>query len=674
MKSPRDRLANDLAIMQMLHEISTRFIQEDDPKALFEQIVNAALDIVGAEMGNIQVLDESSGRLKIAACCSRGMSLPACCCQADKSLAACGIAMQRADRLVVGDVATSPALAGTPWRDALLAAGVRALQATPLFTRAGKMVGMLSTHSRQAGLPADSDLRLLDMLARQIADIIERSLANKALQESVLRRRSLFDNMLEGCAHCRMIFVDGQPVDFVYLDVNPAFTRLTGMRDVVGRRVSEVLPGIHEENPEIFRIYGEVASTGEPARFETYVAALGFWSSIAVYCPAEGEFVAVFDNITERKRSAAELQVREERLRLAKRAAGLGLYDEDVLTNTFQWDERVRELWGVEADETITFETFMMGVHPDDRAATQAALDRAFEPSGSGQFYAEYRVINRADGRERHVASTGQVYCDNGQAVRRIGMVRDITERKRLEKELQARRGEMEALLQHQIATQTAAAIAHDLNQPLVAISAYSEVALRALQSGRDDPQRLTRALEGCVEQAQRAGRTLHELLDFLHHGDTVSLPMDLGDTVRETIALVEESGYGGFHIVLDLEGSLPPVLGNRIQIQKVLDNLLHNAIDAMHENGQANPAITIRVHMSLGRQQAQVTVQDNGPGLDAELARRVFEPFFTTKANGIGLGLAISRALIEAHGGVLWADLDDGSGAVFHFTLPLVP
>lgn len=674
MKSPEDRLATDLATMKLLHDISTRFIQEDEPKALFEQIVAAALDIVGADMGNIQVLDEASGRLKIAACCSRGMALPACCCQADKSLAACGIALQRADRLAVGDVAASPVLAGTPWRDALLAAGVNSLQATPLFTRAGKMVGMLSTHSRQAGLPEESDLRLLDMLARQIADIIERSLATKALQESVRRRRSLFDNMLEGCAHCRMIFVDGQPVDFEYLDVNPAFGRLTGMHDVIGKRVSEVLPGIRDDNPEIFRIYGEVATTGAPARFETYVAAMGFWSSIAVYCPAEGEFVAVFDNITERKRSAAELQVREERLRLAKRAAGLGLYDEDVLANTLQWDERVRELWGVEADEVITYQTFIQGVHPDDRATTQAALDRAFEPSGSGQFYAEYRVINRTDGRERHVASTGQVYCEDGRPVRRIGMVRDITERKRLEKELQARRGEMEALLQHQIATQTAAAIAHDLNQPLVAISAYSEVALRILQSGSDDPQRLSRALEGCVEQAQRAGRTLHELLDFLHHGDTVSLPMDLNDTVRETIAMAEEGGYGGLRTVLDLEGGLPPVLGNRIQIQKVLDNLLHNGIEAMRESGQANPAISIRVQTLAGQRQAQVTVRDNGPGLDAEMAKRIFEPFFTTKANGIGLGLAISRALIEAHGGLLWVDRDSAPGAAFHFTLPLAP
>ncbi len=661
--------------MTMLHDISTRFIQEDKPKDLFEQIVRAALHIVDGEMGNIQVLDATSGQLRLAACCSLGMAIPACCRQADKSQAACGLALRQAERLVVDDVAASVVLSATPWRDALLAAGVNALQATPLFTRAGKLVGMLSTHSRRRGALGAHEQRLLDMLARQIADIIERSLATAALQESVDRRRSLFDNMLEGCVHGRMIFADGMPIDFEYLAVNPAFERLTGLREVVGRRVSEVLPGIRQDNPEVFEIYGRVAQTGEPARFETYVVAMGYWSSIAVYRPAVGEFVVVFDNITERKRSAAALQAREERLQLAKRAAGLGIYDEDVLSNAFQWDERVRELWGVAADEPVTFETFMAGVHADDRAATQAALDRAFEPAGNGQFYAEYRVVNRRDGRERHVASTGQVYCDGGRPVRRIGMVRDITEKKRLEKELQARREEMEALLQHQIATQTAAAIAHQLNQPLVAISAYSEVAAHALQSGIGGNEKLVRALQGCVDQAQRAGHTLHELLDFLHHGDTVSLPMDLNDAVREAISLAEEGGYGGYdglRLVLDLDSRLPLVLGNRIQIQKVVDNLLHNGIDAMREAGVTHPAIGIRVRHLAERRLAQVTVRDEGPGLAAEAGSRAFEPFFTTKANGIGLGLAISRDLIEAHGGELWSDPTASPGATFHFTLPV--
>jgi signal transduction histidine kinase len=127
--------------------------------------------------------------------------------------------------------------------------------------------------------------------------------ANQLLRESEARYRYLFDNMLEGFAYCRMVFEKGKPRDFVYLKVNGAFEQLTGLKNVVGNKVTEVIPGIRESNPELFEIYGSVVRTGEPASFESYVDALGIWFSISAYRPEEGHFVAVFNNITERKRA-----------------------------------------------------------------------------------------------------------------------------------------------------------------------------------------------------------------------------------------------------------------------------------------------------------------------------------------------------------------------------------
>ena len=372
-------------------------------------------------------------------------------------------------------------------------------------------------------------------------------------------------------------------------------------------------------------------------------------------------------DITELNRAmAALLRTREDRLLLAKRAAGLGIYVRDIASGTIEWDERAREIWGVGPDEPISYQTFMAGVHPDDRAATQAVIDSAFKPrgsalgpSGSVEYNAEYRVVNRIDGIVRNISAYGQVYFENGRAVRSVGVMRDISRLKQLEIEAQERRNEMELLVKQQVAAQTAAAIAHELNQPLVSISAYSEAALRMLRGGVKNPEKLARALEGAMEQAQRAGRTLHELLDFLHKGDTVSEPVDLNDVVHEALAIAAESGYGGFRPVVELEHDLPPVLANRLQLQKILVNLLHNGVEAMRGAGVPTAAITITVRTVAGRNMAQVTVQDSGPGLDAETAHRIFEPFFTTKPNGIGLGLAISRALVEAHGGQLWAELE---------------
>ena len=130
------------------------------------------------------------------------------------------------------------------------------------------------------------------------------------------------------------------------------------------------------------------------------------------------------------------LRESEERLRVAKDAARLGIHDYDIASGTIRWDERVHEIWGVEPGEPISYDVFMSGLHPDDRAPTQASVDRALDPAGSGEYYAEYRVINRKDKVERWVAATGLVSYQNGRAVRLVGTVEDITGRRRMEEEL----------------------------------------------------------------------------------------------------------------------------------------------------------------------------------------------------------------------------------------------
>jgi PAS domain S-box-containing protein len=378
--------------------------------------------------------------------------------------------------------------------------------------------------------------------------------------------------------------------------------------------------------------------------------------------------------LSERKKITAELSSSEDRLRLAKNAAALGVYDYDLASGQAKWDERMRELFGLAPDAPVSLATFMAGVHSDDRAATQAAVKRAFDPAGTGDFNAEYRVVSRADGCVRYVAGSGRVFFEDGRAERSAGVMRDITTQKRLEQEIQERRIEMEALTRQQIAAQTASALAHELNQPLIAVSAYSEAALRMLQEGITSPDKLVRALQGSVEQTQRAGRTLHELLDVLHKGDVVAEPVDINVAVQEAIEIAVESGYGGFHPVIDLEPDLPQALVNRLHLEKVLVNLLRNSTQAMHEAGVINGTITIMARTQAESRMVQFTLKDSGPGLDPETAQHVFQPFFTTKPNGIGLGLAISGALIKTHGGHLWVDTATSPGATFHFTLPIAP
>ncbi|MDP1596759.1 MAG: PAS domain S-box protein [Methylotenera sp.] len=386
-------------------------------------------------------------------------------------------------------------------------------------------------------------------------------------------------------------------------------------------------------------------------------------------------YVLVTLHVADRRNQAEEaLRISEERLMLAKQAAGLGVFDFDSNHNIWYWDERMRELWGAESNEAIATKQFLTAIHPEDRAAREAALDRSIDPAGNGEYSAEYRVTNPANGVEQWISAIGRMHFEDGVAIRLVGVARDITEQKILEKNWQTHRSETEALFAQQVASQTVSAIAHELNQPLAAISAYSEVALHALQNDHFDQKNLKQALDGCVKQSQRAGRSLHELLAFLQKGELITEKLNLNNIVLESLNLAKSYGYGEFQLELQLEPDLPTILGHRVQIQKILVNLLTNAVEAMRGAGVPTAAITIKVSTNAELNMAHVIVQDSGPGLDAITANRIFEPFFTTKHNGIGMGLAISRALTEANGGRLWLEPNVKAGAIFHLTLPFAP
>lgn len=261
-----------------------------------------------------------------------------------------------------------------------------------------------------------------------------------------------------------------------------------------------------------------------------------------------------------------------------------------------------------------------------------------------------------------------------GEVAGVIGVAVDITERKRAEKELSERHQELARLSRLHTVGTMASAIAHELNQPLHALAAYCEAAQRLVRAGNPSPDKLVHALDQAALQAQRAAHVIRNLRAFLGKGETEAEPLDLNALVRAAMTLLEdEVQANGLHTELDLAADLPPVMGNRIQIEQVLLNLALNSTEAMQAAGMTSGCIGIRTFLAAQRM-AQVTVRDTGPGLDPEAVQRVFHPFYTSKPGGLGMGLAISRSLVELQGGRLWAEDKTGPGATFHFTVPLAP
>jgi PAS domain S-box-containing protein len=247
----------------------------------------------------------------------------------------------------------------------------------------------------------------------------------------------------------------------------------------------------------------------------------------------------------------------------------------------------------------------------------------------------------------------------------------DLTEQYREEMEMLERQQQMAGLNTLHIATQTALAIAHELNQPLLAIATYSEAALMMMKSNRPNLDKIQKAVSGCEKQALRAGQSIRELLEFLSIEEFSTDSFDLNSEVMEVLG--DSRLELGLQIDTDvqLERNLPFVRANLIHVKKVLVNLFRNSIEAMQEANTVQPAIRVTVRNNADENVAQVTVTDNGPGIKEEDLHRMFKPFFTTKDKGIGMGLAVSRSLIEANGGRLWLEPQASVGATFHLTLP---
>jgi PAS domain S-box-containing protein len=389
--------------------------------------------------------------------------------------------------------------------------------------------------------------------------------------------------------------------------------------------------------------------------------------------PGKTELVGAITDITERKRAETALRQTEAYLEEAQRLSHTGSWAWNVARReNIHWSQEQYRLFGLDPqNDSRSFETAFQRIHPEDRATFNKVVERAIRERSD--FEVDFRIL-LPDGSTKYSRSVGHpVFSASGELVEFVGTGMDITERRQAEKERERLRQVQADLARINRATtmgELTASLAHEINQPIAAAVTDARTCLRWLAREQPDIGEARETAARMVKAVTRASDIISRLRQLFKKGAPQTNLVDVGEIIQEMVVLLrgEASGYS-VSILTELSADSPRVMADRVQLQQVLMNLMLNGIEAMHDT-RGGGQLTIKSVMAEGGQ-LLISVSDTGVGLPPEQADQIFNAFFSTKAQGTGMGLSISRSIVESHGGRLWATSNSGRGATFSFTLP---
>ncbi len=383
---------------------------------------------------------------------------------------------------------------------------------------------------------------------------------------------------------------------------------------------------------------------------------------------SDGSTLGIGRDVTERNRAEAELRESEARFRLVADSAPVMIWMSGTDRLCTYFNKPWLDFTGRSIDQELG-NGWTEGVEPEDLQRCLDTYTQAFDRRAA--FRMEYR-LRRHDGEYRWVSDIGVPrFNPDGSFAGYIGSCIDVTEQKRAEEQLRQAQEDLARVTRVVAMGELAATIAHEVNQPLTAIVTNANFSLRQLEGAIPHPNELRAAIAEIVNDGTRASAVISRIRGLLAKATSRTTDLDINQIIQD-VTLLLRNEFTRYRVLLrtHLATDLPLVPGDAVQLQQVLINLIMNAIEAVRTITDRQRELIIK--SAIHPEGVLVQVQDSGTGLSPECVDRIFEPFFTTKPEGVGMGLSISRSIIDAHGGRLWVTPGSEYGAIFQFTVPI--
>jgi PAS domain S-box-containing protein len=378
-------------------------------------------------------------------------------------------------------------------------------------------------------------------------------------------------------------------------------------------------------------------------------------------------YAAAFD-IEDRKQAEAELRRAYDSFADAQGLSKTGGFITDLVGDDHNWSEETFRIFGFEPRSKVTLERIQRLIHSDDRPSFESMIARAM--SGSNVTFS-FRILTEDTAAVKHLRGTAHVVEKIEGRPMFVGAIQDVTESKVAEEALDRARSELARVARVTAVSAFTASIAHEVNQPLSGIITNAGTCLRMLAADPPDVNGARETARRTLRDGNRASDVITRLRALFSKREFTLEPLDINEIAQEVVALsLSELQRNRMVLRSEFGADLPPVTGDRIQLQQVILNLLRNASDAMLGVHDRPRQLLIATELEADSR-VRLTVRDVGVGLDAQSMDKLFDAFYTTKTDGMGIGLSVSRSIIERHQGHLWAEPNDGPGTTFAFALP---